>query len=59
MLDLRWGIIASLLLSACSLPTGQTSAMSPRLTAQAECDRADGVWREALNFCEYRSGCGR
>jgi hypothetical protein len=57
MLDLRWMIVASLFLSACSLPTGQTSVMSARATAQAECERAGGVWREALNFCEYRSGC--
>ena len=59
MRNLRWVIIASLFLGACSLPAGQMSVASPRLTAQAECDRADGVWREALNFCEYRSGCGR
>ena len=57
MLDLRWVIMASLLLGGCALPTGQTSVTSARLTVHAECDRADGVWREALNFCEYPSGC--
>lgn len=56
MLDLRWVVIASLFLSACSLPASQTS-VTTQLTAQAECARGYGVWREALNFCEYRSGC--
>jgi hypothetical protein len=54
MLDLRWVIIASLLLGGCSLATGQASVASARVS---ECDRADGVWRQALNFCEYPSGC--
>lgn len=57
MLDLRWVILASLLFSGCSLATGQTSVTSPRLTVQAECDPAAGIWRAALNFCENPSGC--
>jgi hypothetical protein len=57
MLDLRWLIVASLLFSACSIPAAQPSAMSARSMAQADCDRAHGVWRDALNFCEHRSGC--
>jgi hypothetical protein len=57
MLHLRWVIIASLLLGACSLSAGQMSIASSRPRVQAECYRADGVWREALNFCEYPSGC--
>jgi hypothetical protein len=57
MLALRW-VLASLLLTACSLPAGQAAVdLAPRLRAQADCDRADGVWREVLGFCEYRSGC--
>ena len=55
MLALRW-VLASLLLGACSLPAASVD-MSSRLRAQADCDRADGVWREVLGFCEYRSGC--
>lgn len=57
MLDLRWVILVSFLLSGCSVPAGQASITSARPSALAECDRADGVWREALNFCEYPSGC--
>ena len=57
MLDLRWVIIASLLLSACSLPAGHPPVAPSQQTAQAACYRADGVWRTALNFCEYPSGC--
>jgi len=57
MLQLPWVIIASLLLGACSLPAGHTSIASSQPRAHAECYRADGVWREALNFCEYPSGC--
>jgi hypothetical protein len=57
MLALRWVIIASVLVGGCALPTAQTSVTSPQLAAQAECARGYGVWREVLNFCEYRSGC--
>ena len=57
MLRLWWLMIASLVLGACSLPAARTSGTSPQLTAQAECVRGYGVWREVLNFCEYRSGC--
>ena len=51
-----WLIIASLVLSACSLPTARMSVTTREL-AQAECERGYGVWREVLHFCEYRSGC--
>jgi hypothetical protein len=51
-----WLIIASLGLSACSLPTARMSVTTREL-AQAECERGYGVWREVLHFCEYRSGC--
>jgi hypothetical protein len=57
MLRLGWLIIASLVLGACSLPAARMSVTSTQLAAQAECDRGYGVWREVLNFCEYRSGC--
>jgi hypothetical protein len=58
MLELRWLIMASVFLGACSLPAGQASVdMTPQLRAQADCQRADGVWRDVLGFCEYRSGC--
>jgi hypothetical protein len=57
MLQLRWALIASLLLGACSLPASQADVTSVRLSAQADCSRAEGVWRTALDFCEYTSGC--
>jgi hypothetical protein len=30
-------------------------AASPATTAAAECERNHGVWRTALNFCEYQA----
>ena len=57
MLDLRWLMVGALLFSGCSIPVDQASVASARAMAQADCARADGVWREVLNFCEYRSGC--
>jgi len=57
MVRVWWLIVASLVLGACSIPAAQVSVMSPQLAAQAECVRGYGVWREVLNFCEYRSGC--
>jgi outer membrane biogenesis lipoprotein LolB len=53
MLALRWMLVASLLLGGCSIPGHQPAALS----ARTDCDRADAVWREALGFCEYTSGC--
>lgn len=57
MLTLRWLIVASLLLGACATPGYQPAALSARTAAQTDCDRADAIWREALGFCEYTSGC--
>ena len=54
---LRWMIVASLLLGACSIPGHQPAALSALTAARTDCDRADAVWREALGFCEYTSGC--
>ena len=56
MLDLRWVLVA-FALSACAVPATQTSVASVRTTNQADCEGGAGVWRQALNFCEYRSGC--
>jgi hypothetical protein len=57
MLHLRWVLVGSLLLSGCAVPASQTSVTSPETTGQAQCARDYGVWRDVLNFCEYRSGC--
>ena len=57
MVELRWMLVASLVLGACSMPARQASVTAPVTLAQADCARADGVWRSALGFCEYTSGC--
>ena len=53
----RW--IASSLLAlsmvaavGCASTDSVTPAASPS-TAQVDCERTGGVWRAALNFCEY------
>lgn len=53
MLRLWWLMVACFVLGACSLPAVRMSVSS----AQVECERGYGVWREVLSFCEYRSGC--
>jgi len=53
----KFGFIAVALgLAALGCASSQaTPAASPRMNAQIECERGGGVWRAALNFCEYQS----
>jgi len=41
-------------LAGCSsAATSNAPAAAPAYSAQAECEQNHGVWRAALNFCEY------
>ena len=42
-------------IGGCASNTYDGSAASPSTTAIADCERNGGVWRAALNFCEYQA----
>jgi len=42
-------------IGGCASSTYDGAAASPSTTAAAECERNHGVWRVALNFCEYQA----
>jgi len=49
-------IAVAVSLTAAGCVSSQSApAASPRMSAQIECERGGGVWRAALNFCEYQS----
>jgi hypothetical protein len=43
------------LVSGCASADYNGSAASPSMRAAADCERNGGVWRAALNFCEYQA----
>ena len=45
------GVLAAL--SGCSSGGQYGSGVPPSTGPQADCERSNGVWRAALNFCEY------
>jgi hypothetical protein len=42
-------------IGGCASRTYDGAAASPSPTAIADCERNGGVWRAALNFCEYQA----
>jgi hypothetical protein len=42
-------------IGGCASSRYDDPAASPSRTTAAECERNGGVWRAALNFCEYQA----
>jgi hypothetical protein len=51
-LAVSFEIFAALGLAGCASVVNAVPAASPTSSARAECERNEGVWRTALNYCE-------
>jgi hypothetical protein len=45
----------ALAIAGCASTQSPAPSASPGMTAQRECERRGGVWRAALNICEFLS----
>ncbi len=48
-------IVVALSLAAAGCASSQSTPAASGMSAQMECERGGGVWRPALNVCDYQA----